>query len=437
LREDSSARAKTENLTASQESLIDFSQEYLTDSFLSQKISLNLAEADLLRKKAVTICCAIALLISMLFLPLVEFASANFYHVGPPTVTVLSPLTDQIYGQSSNIPINVQVEMYSNAFPSWERLAWIKYSLDNQPEVTLTIQNSIINEHYEGTGTGTLSGLSNGPHSLYIHGQTELTKDSKPLNIFNATIFFVVDSVNPTIQVLSPQQKTYSSTAVSLEFKSDRPLSWTGYSLDQNLVVASYSSGSTLINLHNGYHSLRIYAQDSAGKVYASQAVVFKINGKNPPIVAIDIDAIINARPYLPSDFQDMTYWKLIFHVSEPSSWMGYTMDGGANQTVEGNTILRMSYGTHTVVVYAKDVCGNSGASASYTFVLGPGEAGSAYASPSASRKPLPTNGTLNSDPTPTATAAIPEFPSLTVAVLLFIATLSITIILKPKKEKQ
>ena len=108
------------------------------------------------------------------------------------------------------------------------------------------------------------------------------------------------------------------------------------------------------------------------------------------PVVIVDVEAIVNTRKFLPSDFQDKTYWPLIFHVREPTSWMGYSMDGGVNQTIEGNITLRLSYGSHTIIVYAKDVCGNGGASTPYTFVLGRGEAGSAYASPTATQRPLP-----------------------------------------------
>jgi hypothetical protein len=144
---------------------------------------------------------------------------------------------------------------------------------------------------------------------------------------------------------------------------------------------------------------LRIYGKDLAGKLYASDTIVFSINGKKPPTVTLDIDAIVNARPYLPSDFKDRTYWKLYFHVSEPASWAAYSMDGGANQTVDSGAILRMAYGTYTIIVYAKDYCGNSGASAPYTFTLAPDEAGSAYAhqTPRPSR---PSNWTPPSDNT-------------------------------------
>jgi hypothetical protein len=55
----------------------------------------------------------------------------------------------------------------------------------------------------------------------------------------------------------------------------------------------------------------------------------------------------------------------------------------GAATISGGNDTIHMTYRSHTAISYAKDDCGNIGASDPYTFVLGPGEAGSAYGSPS------------------------------------------------------
>jgi parallel beta-helix repeat protein len=54
----------------------------------------------------------------------------------------------------------------------------------------------------------------------------------------------------------------------------------------------------------------------------------------------------------------------LTFTVSEPASWIRYSLDGQANVTIAGNTTLTgLSDGPHSLVVYAKDVAGNTGAS--------------------------------------------------------------------------
>jgi hypothetical protein len=185
--------------------------------------------------------------------------------------------------------------------------------------------------------------------------------------------------------------------------------------------------------LANGAHTLRVYGNDTNGKICASNQVTFTINGKKPPVVTIDANAMVEARKYLPSDFENKTWWKLICHVNEPTSWMGYSLDGGAVEG-GGNSTLVLSYGSHTVTVYAKDICGNEGSSAPYTFVLGPGEAGSAYA---------PATGKLPPMLLPTSTSTLGQTQQQPFPTLLFIAAVLATafagvgIIVYFRKHKQ
>ncbi len=59
----------------------------------------------------------------------------------------------------------------------------------------------------------------------------------------------------------------------------------------------------------------------------------------------------------------------LSFTMSKPASWIGYSLDGGENVTVTGNTTLTgLPSGLHNVTVYAKDAFGNEAASKTITF---------------------------------------------------------------------
>jgi len=61
----------------------------------------------------------------------------------------------------------------------------------------------------------------------------------------------------------------------------------------------------------------------------------------------------------------------LIFTVNKATSWIGYSLDGGANVTITGNTTLTsLSYGSHRIVVYANDTYGNMGVSNTVYFVI-------------------------------------------------------------------
>jgi len=61
----------------------------------------------------------------------------------------------------------------------------------------------------------------------------------------------------------------------------------------------------------------------------------------------------------------------LTFSVSEPTSWIGFSLDGQANATISGNTTLTsLLDGVHYVVVYASDTLGNMGASSTIYFAV-------------------------------------------------------------------
>ncbi len=141
----------------------------------------------------------------------------------------------------------------------------------------------------------TITDLSKGVHSLSIYGQTNLaeTRHSKgvPLSNFTVTNYFIVDSAIPMIHVLSPEPKTYDSTGMLLEFESDTPLSWAGFSLDNSQVITSLATLS-LNSLLDGSHNLRMYGNDSTGRLYASQTVDFTVKDHDAPVIRIDADAI-------------------------------------------------------------------------------------------------------------------------------------------------
>jgi hypothetical protein len=61
----------------------------------------------------------------------------------------------------------------------------------------------------------------------------------------------------------------------------------------------------------------------------------------------------------------------LNFILSESANWIGYSMDGQTNVTIDGNTTLTgVSYGSHNVIVYANDTYGNTGASETIPFTI-------------------------------------------------------------------
>ena len=67
------------------------------------------------------------------------------------------------------------------------------------------------------------------------------------------------------ISVFSPQNKTYTTTDVALDFTVNEATSWIRYSLDGQANV-TVTDGITLSDLAEGVHSITVYAQDTEGQ---------------------------------------------------------------------------------------------------------------------------------------------------------------------------
>ena len=82
--------------------------------------------------------------------------------------------------------------------------------------------------------------------------------------------------------------------------------------------------------------------------------------GTAPP--SIDVVSPVN-QTYNASDVS------LIFTVNKPSFWLGYSLNGKENVTINGNTTIDgLSSGLYSLTVYANDTFGNMGASETIGF---------------------------------------------------------------------
>jgi hypothetical protein len=134
------------------------------------------------------------------------------------------------------------------------------------------------------------------------------------------------------------------------------------YSLDEQ-TSATLAGNTTLTGLPDGMHSIIVYATDKAGKTNSSGITYFTIDTTAP---SISILSLANKTYYTTDN-------PLGFIVNEPVSWMGYSLDAQANITIAGNaTLPELSYGSHSIVVYANDTAGNSRASETIYFSIEP-----------------------------------------------------------------
>jgi len=222
-----------------------------------------------------------------------------------------------------------------NMFTLSEATTWMGYSLDGQTNVTVS-------------GNTTLAGLSDGVHTITVYAN-----DTAGNMGHSVTVYFAVDTTLPSIIILSPENKTYAENFVPLSFTVDKAVLWLGYSLDGQAHV-TVTGNTTLAGLVDGVHYVVVYANNTAGKMGASDTVYFTVDTEAPIIV------ILSPK----NETYASTSFSLNFTRSEPTSWMGYSLDGQMNVTVGGNiTLVGLSDGVHSIIVYATDIAGNRGSS--------------------------------------------------------------------------
>ncbi len=228
-----------------------------------------------------------ALLISALAgTMLVNFSMANPY---PPdegpfrvSVTITSP-ENKTY-PNGNIPLAFTVDLtYDKRYWIFQNIALCTYSLNGKKVDFFPSQTRSGDAVYCST---TLNGIPEGSHNLTIIAQanflfTYLINSFTPYGISKA-VSFTINAQPPKITILSTQDKTYSTSDVSLSFTVSEPVSWMGYSLDGSATV-TISGNTTLTGLPEGTHNITVYATDTAGTQGASKTTQFTITQETQP----------------------------------------------------------------------------------------------------------------------------------------------------------
>jgi hypothetical protein len=257
----------------------------------------------------------------------------------------------------------------------------VSYSLDDGPAVPVSGEqvfssdkNSLI-VHL----LGSLTGLSSGVHSLIVYADcvgkysaepykwTDFAASGKSPKIHFNVDANIADTVLPAISIVSPENESYETADIPLTLNVNEQCSKLMYSLDEQKKT-TIDGNISLAGLSDGTHSLSVYAYDLAGN---AKSAVTRFKVAVPPTVSIvsPENTIYYARDL---DSANLT---LSFVVSEFSYAMWYSLDGQGNYSTAGNsTLTRLTYGSHSLVVFASDLEGNIGCSETVNFVLTSGD---------------------------------------------------------------
>jgi len=129
-----------------------------------------------------------------------------------------------------------------------------------------------------------------------------------------------------------------------------------------NHTLATY----TFQGINTGYTTLDLWLI-KIGDVNADEVPWTKVDGEvtvgNPP-PTITIDSPVN------ETYSNRSSVDLMFRVSKPVVWIGYSLDQHLNVTVEGETEIQTVDGPHSIVMYGNDSLGQMGKSDIVFFLL-------------------------------------------------------------------
>ena len=119
-----------------------------------------------------------------------------------------------------------------------------------------------------------------------------------------------------------------------------------------------------LENLPEGSHTVTAYANTTAYLNYRSTSYNFTVDSPyQAPLIKV-----LSPTSQMLSPSSNVS---LVFTASGAVNWIGYSLDGGENVTVNGNvTLSGLSSKNHTVIVCANDTFGNAGESDTITFTV-------------------------------------------------------------------
>jgi hypothetical protein len=98
----------------------------------------------------------------------------------------------------------------------------------------------------------------------------------EPFDIANVTVELPEWASPPSVRLISPENTTYTSGNVILNFTVNKQTTWIGYSLDgqENVTV---TGNTTIAGVSLGLHNLTVYARDSLENMGNSNMVWFSV----------------------------------------------------------------------------------------------------------------------------------------------------------------
>ena len=229
-----------------------------------------------------------------------NFSVANPYeaytYTASPIISIHSPLDNETFC-SNNVPLNFTITKPDEWLISWStigdpqvfknKLVHLDIIVDGKGYRSIEV-NSYLSSPFSYSEN--LTDLADGIHTLEIHTSCDgwdleghgLWERYLPYETSSDLINFAVE----TFSLLSPENKTYNTSNIPLDFAAGESVSQIAFSLDgkDNVTV---SGNTTIAGLPNGNHNVIVYAEDVFGNTGASGIVSFTVDVPFPITMVI------------------------------------------------------------------------------------------------------------------------------------------------------
>jgi hypothetical protein len=122
------------------------------------------------------------------------------------------------------------------------------------------------------------------------HNYKWYAKDTSGNEASTISYTFTIYRIDPVfIDIISPENKTYSSSSVDVKYIVSSPfeISWIGYSLDNKPNVTL--TGNTSVNMAEGSHNIMFYANTTYSVMNSSDRIYFTVSLPKPDLIVEDI----------------------------------------------------------------------------------------------------------------------------------------------------
>ncbi len=181
-------------------------------------------------------------------------------------------------------------------------------------------------------------------------------------------IWSIPESIPPTFTIVSPENKTYSTSTVPLTFTVDEPTVWIGYSLDGQM-NETIAGNITLPTLPDGAHNIVVYANDTYSNMGESATVYFTIDTTKPNITNVSRDPLTDILPdtvvKINATVTDASGLKQVLlnctFTNSTDTWFTVFSMTPLTGYIWNATVPLQQYGTNvTYVIIAEDNAGNT-----------------------------------------------------------------------------